>query len=92
MALTATNQHWWYVQTAPVMHNMLLTHGDAHCLQLEAIKQTKVDMQVWLGNYAIATDNGTAYNRQKEAIKEAIQTYGTDHIGGITVGNEFILE
>ncbi|PPQ78762.1 hypothetical protein CVT26_005710 [Gymnopilus dilepis] len=61
-------------------------------LVLEAIKQTKVDMQVWLGNYAIATDNGTAYNRQKEAIKEAIQTYGTDHIGGITVGNEFILD
>jgi len=60
-------------------------------LVLEAIKQTKVDMTVYLGNYAIATDNGTAYQRQRDLIKAAIQTYGTDHIGGITVGNEFML-
>lgn len=60
--------------------------------QLEAIKQTKVDMTVWLGNYAIATDNNTAYARQRDAIKSAIQTYGTDHIGGVTVGNEFMLK
>lgn len=49
-------------------------------------------MQVWLGNYAIATDNGTAYKRQRDVIKTAIQTYGTDHIGGVTVGNEFMLK
>lgn len=49
-------------------------------------------MQVWLGNYAIATDNGTAYQRQRDLIKAAVQTYGTDHIGGITVGNEFMLK
>ncbi|KAF6759952.1 glycoside hydrolase family 17 protein [Ephemerocybe angulata] len=53
-------------------------------LVLEAIKRTKVDMQVWLGNYPIPTDNG-------DAMQKAIQTYGTDNIGGITVGNEFIL-
>ncbi|GLB40327.1 putative glycosyl hydrolase 17 family protein [Lyophyllum shimeji] len=60
-------------------------------LVLEAIKQTKVNMKVWLGNYAIATDNGAAYQRQRDIIKSAIQTYGTDHIGGVTVGNEFML-
>lgn len=49
-------------------------------------------MTVWLGNYAIATDNNDAYNRQRDTIKAAIQTYGTDHIGGVTVGNEFMLK
>jgi len=49
-------------------------------------------MTVWLGNYAIATDSGAAYQRQRDLIKQAISTYGTDHIGGITVGNEFMLK
>ena len=61
-------------------------------LQLEAIKQTKVNMTVFLGNYPIATDNGTAYERQRNELKAAIQTYGTDHISGVTVGNEFMLK
>ncbi|KAJ6507920.1 glycoside hydrolase family 17 protein [Mycena vitilis] len=60
-------------------------------LVLEAIAQTKVDMTVWLGNYAIATDSGAAYARQRDAIQAAIQKYGVGHIGGVTVGNEFIL-
>ena len=49
-------------------------------------------MKVYLGNYAIATDNGAAYQRQRDEIKSAIQTYGTDHIDGVTVGNEFMLK
>ncbi|KAF7352567.1 Glycoside hydrolase family 17 protein [Mycena venus] len=60
-------------------------------LVLEAIKQTKVDMKVFLGNYPIATDAGQAYERQRDLIKDALTTYGTDHVAGITVGNEFIL-
>jgi len=60
-------------------------------LVLEAIKQTKVDMTVYLGNYVVPTDNGAAYERQRELIKSAIETYGVDHIEGITVGNEFML-
>ncbi|KAJ7707421.1 glycoside hydrolase superfamily [Mycena rosella] len=60
-------------------------------LVLEAIAQTKVDMSVWLGNYIVATDNGTAYTRQRDVIKTAIQKYGVEHIGGVTVGNEFML-
>jgi len=60
-------------------------------LVLEAIKQTKVDMKVYLGNYVIATDNGDAYKRQRDVLKDAISTYGPDNIEGITVGNEFML-
>ncbi|EJD06882.1 glycoside hydrolase family 17 protein [Fomitiporia mediterranea MF3/22] len=60
-------------------------------LVLEAVKQTKVNMTVYLGNYNVPTDGGAAYVRQRDVIKDAIQTYGTDHIGGITVGNEFML-
>lgn len=59
-------------------------------LVLEAIKQTKVDVKLFLGNYPDITDD-SVYTRQRDAIKEAIQTYGTDHIEGITVGNEVIL-
>ncbi|KAJ6520911.1 glycoside hydrolase family 17 protein [Mycena vulgaris] len=60
-------------------------------LVLEAISQTKVNLTVWLGNYAVATDNGTAYDRQRDLIKTALEKYGVEHIGGVTVGNEFIL-
>lgn len=60
-------------------------------LVLEAIKQTKTNISVYLGNYVVADDNGAAYQRQRDVIKQAIQTYGTDHIAGITVGNEFML-
>lgn len=49
-------------------------------------------MTVYLGNYPIATDDNAAYARQRDLIKSAIQTYGTVHIGGVTVGNEFILK
>ncbi|KAI0044169.1 glycoside hydrolase family 17 protein [Auriscalpium vulgare] len=59
-------------------------------LVLEAIKQTKVNISVFLGNYPVPTDN-TAYTRQRDTIIAAIQTYGTDNIAGVTVGNEFML-
>jgi exo-beta-1,3-glucanase (GH17 family) len=49
-------------------------------------------MQVFIGNYPIPTDGGTAYRRQRDIMKQAIQTYGTDHIAGVTVGNEFMLK
>lgn len=59
--------------------------------QLEAIKQTKVDMEVFLGNYVLPEDN-EPYVRQRDIIKNAIQTYGTNNIAGVTVGNEFMLK
>jgi len=61
-------------------------------LVLEAIKQTKVDLSVYLGNYNLANDNRTAYLRQRQEIVDAINKYGTDHILGVTVGNEFMLD
>lgn len=48
-------------------------------------------MTVYLGNYAVPNDNGTAYTRQRNEIQSVIETFGTDHISGITVGNEFML-
>ncbi|KAG6910943.1 hypothetical protein DXG01_005997 [Tephrocybe rancida] len=72
------------IQAAPIS-----TH-DARSL-LEAIKQTKVDMEVYVGNYVLPDDDAS-YTRQRDAIKDAIQTYGEDHIAGITVGNEFMLK
>ena len=60
--------------------------------QLEAIKQTKVDMGVYLGIYNVPTDGGAAYVRQRDTIVDALKTYGTDHVLGITVGNEFMLK
>jgi len=48
-------------------------------------------MTVFLGNYVVPGDNGTAYARQRDDILDAIKTYGTDHVAGVTVGNEFML-
>ena len=48
-------------------------------------------MQVYLANYDVPGDSD-AYTRQRDTLKEVIQTYGTDHIAGITVGNEYILK
>ncbi|KAJ7752796.1 glycoside hydrolase [Mycena maculata] len=61
-------------------------------LVLEAIKQTKVNMTVYLANYPVPTDGGAAYERQRDLIEAALQTYGTDHVSGVTVGNEYILD
>ena len=60
--------------------------------QLAAIQETKVNLSVYLGNYPEATDNGTAYERQKGEIQTALQTYGANNVLGVTVGNEFILK
>ena len=49
-------------------------------------------MTVWLANYPIATDNGTAYERQRDEIQQALQTYPTNLVAGIIVGNEFMLK
>ena len=49
-------------------------------------------MSVFLGNYNDPNDNRTSYLRQRQTIVDAIKTYGTDHILGVTVGNEFMLK
>jgi exo-beta-1,3-glucanase (GH17 family) len=48
-------------------------------------------MKVFLGNYVLPSDP-EAYKRQRDVIKQAVQTYQPDHIAGITVGNEFMLK
>ncbi|KAJ7733872.1 hypothetical protein B0H14DRAFT_3517248 [Mycena olivaceomarginata] len=40
----------------------------------------------------VATDAGVAYVRQRDLVKDALTTYGTNHVAGISVGNEFILK
>lgn len=60
-------------------------------MQLDAIQRTKVNLTVWLGNYPVPT-NESVYTRQRDLILNALQTYGTDHVGGVTVGNEFMLK
>lgn len=66
--------------------------GDCNqtALVLEAIKQTGVDIEIFAGNYVVEGDP-TAYERQRDAIRDAIMTYGTQHITAVTVGNEFML-
>jgi hypothetical protein len=49
-------------------------------------------MSVFLANYPIPKDNGTAYKRQRDVIKQALQTYPKENIAGIIVGNEFMLK
>ncbi len=48
-------------------------------------------MTVWLANYNEPTDP-TAYERQLGEIVTTINAYGTDNIGGVTVGNEWMLK
>lgn len=48
-------------------------------------------MTVYLGNYNIPTDDAP-YVRQRDAIIDAIKTFGADHVTGITVGNEYMLK
>jgi glucan 1,3-beta-glucosidase len=36
--------------------------------------------------------NTDAYTSQVEAVEDALKTYGTDHVLGVTVGNEYILK
>lgn len=58
-------------------------------LVLEAIRETKVDMQVFLAVWV--DDNADTFSRQVKEITDAITAYGTDHIAGVTVGNEYLL-
>lgn len=51
-----------------------------------------MNVSVYLGNYAVPTDGGAAYVRQRDEMKAALQTFGADHVLGVTVGNEFILK
>ncbi|GMK59660.1 hypothetical protein CspeluHIS016_0802660 [Cutaneotrichosporon spelunceum] len=62
---------------------------DMTALVLEAIKQTKVDMTIYPAIYI--DSNTQAYKDQTDAILAAFQKYGVDNIGGLAVGNEWLL-
>jgi len=59
-------------------------------LVLEAIKQSKVNLKVFPSISLVDVDEAN-YERQKTALKEALQTYGKDNVLGITVGYEVML-
>lgn len=44
---------------------------------------------IWMGVYI--GDNSTVNEQQKSEALEVLQTYGTDHVSGVTVGNEYLL-
>lgn len=58
-------------------------------LVLQAIQDTKVDMSVYVAIYV--DSNTDAFETQVSAVEDALKTYGADHVLGVTVGNEYIL-
>lgn len=59
-------------------------------LVLDAIQRTKVNLTVYVGNYVVP-GNTTAYNSQRDELEAAFLAFGVDHVSGVTVGNEFML-
>ncbi|GAA5898552.1 hypothetical protein JCM6882_007813, partial [Rhodosporidiobolus microsporus] len=59
-------------------------------LVLQAIQDTKVNMTVFLGAYV--GDNTTVNAEQQEFILDALKLYGADNVGGVSIGNEYILQ
>ena len=59
--------------------------------QFEAIKQLKVNLKVFIG-ISVAENADADYTSQRDAVISVLQTYGTDGVLGVTVGNEFMLK
>lgn len=59
-------------------------------LTLQAIADTKVNMTVWLGTYLDPNGNQTINDQQTQWAVDAIQKHGTEHIGGVAIGNECV--
>ena len=84
------------VQTLSQLTSRVRLYG-ADCnvtaLVLDAIDRTKVNLTIWPAIYLDQSDpNDAAWNRQVANITFALDSYGTDHIGGISVGNEYLLD
>ncbi|KAF9506889.1 glycoside hydrolase family 17 protein [Hydnum rufescens UP504] len=81
------------IQLLSQLTTRIRTYGsdcNVSSLVLNAIKQTQVDMTVFLGIYI--SDNDTVYERQRDLTFTALQNFGVDHVAGLTVGNEVILD
>jgi len=59
-------------------------------LVLDAIQRTKTNLSVFLGIYI--TDDSTVFPRQVAATLQSLKQFGPDHVLGIVVGNEYILD
>ncbi|KAH8918095.1 glycoside hydrolase family 17 protein [Atractiella rhizophila] len=82
------------IQILSQLTTRLRTYG-SDCNQtemiLEAIQVTKVNMTVFLGIWIDSPVNETTYARQVNQTFDALEKYGTDHVSGLIVGNEYIL-
>ncbi|SNX87791.1 uncharacterized protein MEPE_06502 [Melanopsichium pennsylvanicum] len=83
------------VQTLSQLTSRVRLYG-ADCnvtaLMLDAIERTKVNLTIWPAIYLDQSDpDDAAWNRQVANITFALDKFGTDHIGGISVGNEYLL-
>ncbi|GAA6028679.1 hypothetical protein JCM8097_007343 [Rhodosporidiobolus ruineniae] len=56
---------------------------------LQAIQDTKANMTIWIGAYMGTNDTVNA--QQQQDILDALKAYGADHVSGVTIGNEYIL-
>lgn len=84
------------VQTLSQLTTRVRLYG-ADCnvtaLVLDAIERTKVNLTIWPAIYLDQTDpNDAAWNRQVANITFALDNFGTSHVGGISVGNEYLLD
>lgn len=51
-------------------------------------QRSQVNMTVWLGAYV--GNNETVNNQQQQYVLDALKIYGTDHVSGVTIGNESV--
>lgn len=84
------------VQTLSQLTSRVRLYG-ADCnvtaLVLDAIERTKVNLTIWPAIYLDQSDPGdAAWNRQVANITFALDNFGTNHVGGISVGNEYLLD
>ncbi|KAK4698349.1 hypothetical protein P7C70_g7931, partial [Phenoliferia sp. Uapishka_3] len=57
---------------------------------LQAIQDTKVNMSIWIGAY-IGSDTTVNAQQQTDAL-DALKAYGADHVSGVIIGNEYLLD
>ncbi len=84
------------VQTLSQLTSRVRLYG-ADCnvtaLVLDAIQRTKTNLTIYPAIYLDQSDPGdAAWNRQVANITFALDNFGTDHVGGISVGNEYLLD
>jgi len=66
------------------------TDCNATELVMDAIQQTKTNLSVYIGIYV--SNDDTIFQRQLADTQHILQTYDINHVLGLTVGNEFILD